>query len=143
VRWGNLVNPLKDLFFLEELLVKVERVKLDGLFHGIADFESLDGSSVIGQDWAQLDRFRHQVNCVVDALALYVQDELLLVLVAFKCKFLDVWLVSARSEHDVNSLTLSGHEEAALRPDLEFVTIVPLLVVCCSLRSSARRGCHV
>ena len=75
--------------------------------------ELLDGRAVIGQDWAQFDRFRYHLSLVVDAIALDIQDEhLVRVLSAPEGKLLLELLITIWCKHYVDSLALTRLQSA-------------------------------
>jgi hypothetical protein len=79
-------------------LVKVKRVDFDRVVHVVGEFKARDGRGVVREDGVKLDGVLVEVNHVVDALSLSVEDEWLKVVSAFESQLLGEGLVSVGSE---------------------------------------------
>lgn len=126
----EVVDTFQDVFLVNVLAIKVERINFDGLVHRVTDFEFLNRTAIVWQDWAKLDSFWNHLKTVVDALAFHIQNEhLVSVLEAFERQFLGEQLVGVWSEHDIDSLLLAWEQSAMMGPDLETITLVIALAV--------------
>jgi hypothetical protein len=120
-----LIEALKNFFFLEILRIKILREHFDRLLHWVSQFDALDCTGIIRQDWPQLSNLGDQVDLVVDSMALYGQNKLLRVVFASEVEFLVDGLVVARGEHNVYRLPLAWLEGSALGENME-----PFSVLC-------------
>mmetsp|Transcript_39618 Transcript_39618/g.60630 ORF Transcript_39618/g.60630 Transcript_39618/m.60630 type:complete len:268 (+) Transcript_39618:8525-9328(+) len=126
VRLGTLevLHPLQDLFLIQVLVVKVLRDHFDGLVHGVAQLNDLDGASVVREHRTQVEGLRNGIDLIVNTLALHIEEELALVVFAAEGQLLLELLVAVGSEHHVNGLLLAGEQSAVLGEHLEAVSFL-------------------
>lgn len=100
-------KSFEDLFFINILFIEILRHYLDSLVHGITDLDSLDSTRVVWENWTKVERFRNELDLIMDTLTLDEEDEGLDVVGAAEGELLLERLVAVGSEHDIDSLPLA------------------------------------